>query len=113
MVRFAISLLSLSAGFLLLAFASGADKADQACVSIAVAGLNVIVTDATTGVRVCDAPVTAEDGDFVTTLAPVGGDETDCAFAGAWERPGTYTVRAGGAWLPASVTSSRPVSSSP
>lgn len=60
-----------------------------ACAAYAVAGLNVSVSNAATGQPICDAAVTATDGAHQEQLVAVG-----CAFAGAYERPGVYVVRA-------------------
>jgi hypothetical protein len=64
----------------------------QDCSSVALSGLSVRVQDPS-GAEVCDATVTATDGDYSEVL-PAGGTEQDCVFFGAIERPGTYTVTA-------------------
>jgi hypothetical protein len=58
------------------------------CTLEAVAGLNVTVEDAT-GAAVCDAVVTARDGEFEETLESV-----NCSYFGAFERAGTYEITA-------------------
>ena len=60
-----------------------------ACAAYAVAGLGVTVTNADTGQPICDATVTAADGAYGERLFAVG-----CIYAGAYERAGTYVVRA-------------------
>ena len=60
-----------------------------ACAAYAAAGLSVTVTDAATGQPICDATVTATDGAYSEKLFAVG-----CAYTGAYERAGTYVVRA-------------------
>ncbi len=64
-------------------------------------GLNVTVTDAATGERVCDAVVTATEGDFSETLEVLPGD--DCVYVGAGERAGTYRVEAAKAGFASAV----------
>jgi hypothetical protein len=59
------------------------------CTAIAMAGLGVDVKDETTSQPICDATVTATEGTYSERLVAVG-----CTFAGAFERTGTYTVRA-------------------
>ena len=65
----------------------------RSCSGIAFAGLNVTVVDGATGASVCDATVTAQDGDHVETLHTFGSGEV-CNYGGAVERPGTYTLTA-------------------
>lgn len=61
-------------------------------------GLVVTVLDASTGSRICNARVTASDGAYQEVLTtspqtiPDGG--IDCAYQGAGERAGTYSVDA-------------------
>ena len=64
----------------------------QACSSVALFGLSIQVQDPS-GAEVCDATVTATDGDYSEVLS-AGGTAPDCVFFGAVERPGTYTVTA-------------------
>ena len=59
-----------------------------ACTAQALAGLVVRVTDAT-GQPVCDAAVTASEGQYSERLTALS-----CTFAGAFERPGNYVVTA-------------------
>ena len=61
-----------------------------ACTAIAVSALNVTVRDAANGAPVCDAAVTALQGDARFDLRQTG----DCRYAGAEERDGVFEVRA-------------------
>jgi hypothetical protein len=61
------------------------------CPAIAMAGLDVGVTSEQTAQALCDATVTATDGSYVERLVA-----TSCRYAGAFERPGTYVLRAEG-----------------
>src|SRR5512135_3635512 len=65
------------------------EREPVACAAYAAAGLGVSVTDADTGQPICDATVTATDGAYREKLSAVG-----CTYSGAYERPGTYTVKA-------------------
>lgn len=65
------------------------DSALVACPAIATAGLDVSVTSASSSQPICDATVTAVEGSHSERLVPLG-----CRYQGAYERPGTYTVRA-------------------
>lgn len=67
----------------------GADRTPVACAAYAAAGLGVTVTNAMTGAPICDAVVTASEGSYSEQLFA-----SSCAFSGAYERPGTYVVRA-------------------
>jgi hypothetical protein len=60
-----------------------------ACAAYAAAGLGVTVTDADTGQPICDATVTAVEGSYSEKLVSVA-----CTYTGAYERAGTYVVRA-------------------
>jgi hypothetical protein len=64
------------------------------CKTYGAPGLHVTVTDIS-DTPVCDASVTADDGDFSEVLkrntGPVG---EPCFYLGVFERPGTYTVTA-------------------
>jgi hypothetical protein len=74
------------------------------CTAIAVSALNVTVRDTTTGAPVCDAAVTALQGDVRFDLRQTG----DCRYAGAEERAGVFEVRANRAgYGPATVTGVR------
>jgi len=64
----------------------------QDCDSVGIFGLSVQVQDPS-GAEVCDAVVTATDRDHSEMLS-AGGTAQGCAFFGALERPGTYTVKA-------------------
>lgn len=68
----------------------GCDSQD--CSSVALLGLSVRVQDPS-GAEVCDATVTATDGDYSEVLS-AGGAAQNCVFFGAVERPGTYIVTA-------------------
>jgi hypothetical protein len=61
------------------------------CDDYASASLTVSVVDSD-GSPVCDAIVTAVDGNYVFDLEPSGG--ADCTFSGPWERGGSYIVEA-------------------
>jgi hypothetical protein len=76
---------------LLAAGSSSCGKDDDlvACPAYAVAGLSVEVTNAATGQPICDAVVTITERQYFERLF-----ETSCRFVGAYERPGTYVVRA-------------------
>jgi hypothetical protein len=63
------------------------------CTAIAVDALTVTVTDAATGLRICDATVTATDGAFSAELQGFGPGP-DCSYSGPTERAGRYEVRA-------------------
>jgi hypothetical protein len=60
-----------------------------ACPAIAQAGLDVSVINELNGQGICDASVTAVDGMYRESLPGFS-----CRFVGAYERPGTYTLRA-------------------
>lgn len=59
------------------------------CPAVATAGLTVEVSNAVTGQAVCDAGVTATDGSYTERLV-----QASCTYVGAFERPGSYQVRA-------------------
>jgi hypothetical protein len=61
----------------------------MACAAIAQAGLDVSVINEQNGQGICDATVTAEDGTYREALPAFS-----CRFVGAYERSGTYVVRA-------------------
>jgi hypothetical protein len=69
----------------------GVGPACGSCKSDSVAGLNVTVVDGATQQRICDASVTATDGDYTETLKDYGGT---CRYTGAWDRAGTYAITA-------------------
>jgi hypothetical protein len=73
----------------LLATLGGCDDSLVVCPAIAVAGLDVQVLNNTTSQPICDATVTAVEGTISERLV-----ENACRYQGAFERPGTYTVRA-------------------
>lgn len=73
----------------------------QNCSSISLNGLSVRVQDPS-GAEVCDATVTATDGDYSEVLS-AGGTAPDCVFFGARDRPGTYTVSAEGGGVTGTV----------
>jgi hypothetical protein len=62
-----------------------------ACPAIAIASLNVTVLDASTRQQLCGATVTASDASFSERLLGFG---PPCTYSGAYERPGSYSVRA-------------------
>jgi len=69
---------------------SGCDSIlGSACPAIAYAGLDVSVINEQNGQGICDATVVAADGTYRETLPGFS-----CKFVGAYERPGTYVVRA-------------------
>ncbi len=72
-----------------LAWGCSSDDEHGFCTAIAAAGLSVGVSNEQTGEPLCDATVTATEGDYRETLLANG-----CRSSGAWERPGTYLVRA-------------------
>ena len=65
------------------------DGPSGACTALAAVGLTVDVTNAVTAQPVCNAKVSATEGAYSEDLFQVS-----CSYAGAIERPGTYTVRA-------------------
>jgi hypothetical protein len=73
---------------------SGGVSVGCGCTGIALAGLSVTVVDGATGASVCDATVTAQDGDHVETLNEFPAAGGGCTYAGAHERAGTYTLTA-------------------
>lgn len=80
--------------FLVVAAASVAVAgcgAEVACTEEARAGL-VITVENEDGDVVCDADVTAVDGDFQEDLE-VSGEGSDCRYSGVYERDGDYTVQ--------------------
>ena len=83
----------------------GDDRTPVACAEYAAAGLGVSVSDAATGQPICDAMVTAFEGAYSEQLFGVA-----CSFSGAYERPGTYVIRAKGqGFLPNEIGSVRVV----
>ncbi len=79
------------APFLMATTCDNNDDEGIVCTMEAVAGLNVTVKDATTNDYLSTAVVvTATDGSYSEQLDLMSGDTP--SFAGAWERPGTYTV---------------------
>ena len=73
---------------LLLLSACGSEDCD----SVGRAAVAVRVEDSV-GQQVCDATVTAIDGEFSEELVSSGGSG-DCAYHGVYERPGTYRLEA-------------------
>ena len=65
-------------------------------------GLSVTVRNGNN--LVCDATVTATDGSYSETLRR---QNSDCSYAGAAERPGTYSVTATAGSTTATVTGVR------
>ena len=81
------------------------ERAPVACAAYAAAGLSVTVQNAATGEPICDAAVTASEGTYSESLFGVA-----CTFSGAYERPGTYVVRASrGGFRPSEVGAVRVV----
>lgn len=74
----------------LLALSACDPSQDFACTLEARAGLEVVVEDAVTGASLKNATVEAQSESFTETLEIVSAG----LYAGAYERPGTYTVRA-------------------
>ena len=72
----------------------GGGGAGGFCTDLYAYGLNVTVSDGSTFQPVCDATVTAVDGEYTETLMPLPASSSSCAYVGAGERPGTYTVTA-------------------
>jgi hypothetical protein len=86
---------------------SPASPGGVACTLQFVYGLSVVVQDATTGRRVCDAQVTAVSGLFRETLV-AGGSVDDCSYSGAGERAGVYEITASKAgYVPATLSNVR------
>ncbi len=65
----------------------------KACTAEAKFSLSVTVLDAS-GRRVCDAAVTARDGDFSARLSASDDTPTACTYLGVPERKGNYSVEA-------------------
>jgi hypothetical protein len=66
------------------------DPGGVICTAIAVSSLNVTVRDTATGQSVCDAEVTALQGNDTYALRRTG----DCRYAGPEERSGVFELRA-------------------
>jgi hypothetical protein len=62
----------------------------EVCPAVAAAGLTVEVSNAATSQPICDATVTATDGSYTERLTQA----SPCSYLGAFERLGTYQVRA-------------------
>lgn len=62
------------------------------CTANLVTSLAVTVLDST-GTELCDATVTARDGDYLATLQ-VDQNRPPCGYSGPYERRGTYTATA-------------------
>jgi hypothetical protein len=83
----------------------GDARTPVACPAYAAAGLGVSVSNVATGQPICDAAVTATEGSYSEQLFGVA-----CSFSGAYERPGTYAIRATReGFLPGEVASVRVV----
>lgn len=63
------------------------------CTAIAIASLSVTVREAATGTLVCDATVTATTDGRVHALERFTS-ETGCGYAGPYEVPGLFEIRA-------------------
>jgi hypothetical protein len=55
-------------------------------------GLEVTVEDGPGGPALCDATVTASDGTHIESLIQIMPTSGTCAYVGAYERPGVYTI---------------------
>jgi hypothetical protein len=78
------------AALLLAAGAVSACSGSVVCPDQASPGVAVTVLNAS-GIRVCDAVVTATDGEYSTRLQ-AGPRGVSCRYFGAYDRPGDYTV---------------------
>jgi hypothetical protein len=81
-----LGITSTLAGFIL----GCGDDGTHTCTLEARASLTVTVMGPSG--HICDAAVTAQSGNDVTTLMGFGGSE--CTYAGPYERPGTFSVTA-------------------
>jgi hypothetical protein len=54
-------------------------------------GVTVVVTDSVTSLRICNATITAVDGDFTEELQAFGAAD-DCEYFGLLDRGGSYTL---------------------
>jgi hypothetical protein len=87
------TLTAIGIGLLAVASSScGDDGEGGACAAYANPTLAVRITQGPGGPRVCDAVVTARDGNFSQTLTGPGLMQ-DCAWYLLGERPGTYEVK--------------------
>ncbi len=83
-----------TAVLVVLAAAACGPMPGRVCTEEFAYGLNVIVEDEE-GNRICDAVVTAKDGDYEETLElQEGAGAGDCIYIGAGERAGTYDIEA-------------------
>lgn len=64
------------------------------CTDIFFYGLTVTIRDDATNQPICDATVSAVDGAYSEQLVPQSIGTSDCTYAGAGERAGTYTLTA-------------------
>jgi hypothetical protein len=74
---------------------NGTGGAMQNCPTVYVSGINAIVTDTSSGNRICDATVTitdVNDPSYAETLRV--NTVSDCFYGGASDREGTYKVDA-------------------
>lgn len=65
------------------------------CSDIAVPGVAVIVKDAVTGARICDATVQLTDSAGHKQILTSSGSVASCEFDGAFDMPGTYSILIG------------------
>lgn len=80
---------------LIVACACGREDPETACTAELRFGLNVIVVNGQTQQRICDAVVTARDGDYQETLELLpGASPSSCQHIGAPERAGSYQLTA-------------------
>jgi hypothetical protein len=62
------------------------------CPDLAAVGVMVTVKEASGAQEICDASVRISDGAFSETLTVWAGEETNCTYAGAYNRPGNYRI---------------------
>ncbi len=85
-------------GLLLALFAGGCGGGPDgtACPAIAKSNFTVTVTDTSTGLRICDATVSATEvgtGSMMNLMA--AGGAADCTYSGGfYESPGTFNITA-------------------
>jgi hypothetical protein len=82
-----------------IALCSGQVSCAKSCTDDFRFGLSVSVVDRVTGALICDATVTATDGNHSETLMmlprePLGDGGIQCLYVGAGERAGTYAIDA-------------------
>ena len=75
---------------LLAACGDGDDE--QSCTALAAASLAVVVTDATTSQRICDATVVATDAQGTDYDLDAWASTSDCSYVGPYERDGAFSI---------------------